>query len=62
MRDDLRASVVEHLGDPEAVLAIDKTGLRSTGTTSAGVAREDSGTTGRIKISQIRGFLAYASP
>lgn len=62
VRDDLRAYVVEHLGDPEAVLVIDETGFLKKGTKSAGVARQYSGTAGRIENSQIGVFLAYASP
>lgn len=62
VRDDLRASVVEHLGDPDAVLVIDETGFLKKGTKSAGVARQYSGTAGRIENSQIGVFLAYASP
>lgn len=62
VRDDLRAYVVEHLGDPEAVLVIDETGFLKQGTKSAGVARQYSGTAGRIENSQIGVFLAYASP
>ncbi len=49
VRDDLRAYVVEHLGDPEAVLVIDETGFLKKGTKSAGVARQYSGTAGRIE-------------
>ena len=62
VRDDLRAYVVEHLGDPDAVLVIDETGFLKKGTKSAGVARQYSGTAGRIENSQIGVFLAYASP
>lgn len=62
VRDDLRSYVVEHLGDPEAVLVIDETGFLKKGTKSAGVARQYSGTAGRIENSQIGVFLAYASP
>ena len=62
VRDDLRHYVVEHLGDPEAVLVIDETGFLKKGTKSAGVARQYSGTAGRIENSQIGVFLAYASP
>src|SRR3712207_6850812 len=40
VRDDLRASVVEHLGDPEAVLVVDETGVLTTGDKSAGVPRQ----------------------
>jgi SRSO17 transposase len=40
VRDDLRAYVVEHLGDPGAVLVVDETGFLKKGTTSAGVQRQ----------------------
>jgi SRSO17 transposase len=49
VRDDLRAYVVEHLGDPAAVLVIDETGFLKKGTKSVGVARQYSGTAGRIE-------------
>jgi len=60
VRDDLRAYVVEHLGDPTAVLVVDETGFLKKGTKSAGVQRQYSGTAGRIENSQIGVFLAYA--
>lgn len=44
VRDDLRTYVVEHLGDPDAVLVIDETGFLKKGTKSVGVARQYSGT------------------
>src|SRR5215212_1823195 len=62
VRDDLRAYVVEHLGDPDAVLVLDETGFLKKGTKSVGVARPYSGTAGRIENCQIGVFLAYASP
>src|SRR5215208_5677407 len=62
VRDDLRAYVVEHLGDPDAVLVLDETGFLKKGTKSVGVARQYSGTAGRIENCQIGVFLAYASP
>ena len=62
VRDDLRAYVVEHLGDAEAVLVIDETGFLKKGSKSVGVARQYSGTAGRIENCQIGVFLAYASP
>ena len=40
VREDLRSYVVEHLGDPQAVLVIDETGFRKKGQHSAGVARQ----------------------
>src|ERR671925_1018460 len=61
VRDDLRAYVVEHLGDPDAVLVLDETGFLKKGNKSAGVKRQYSGTAGRIENCQIGVFLAYAS-
>jgi SRSO17 transposase len=61
VRDDLRAYVVEHLGDPEAVLVVDETGFLKKGNKSAGVARQYSGTAGRVENCQIGVFLGYAS-
>src|SRR3954464_800706 len=61
VRDDLRAYIVEHLGDPAAVLVIDETGFLKQGTKSVGVQRQYSGTAGRIENCQIGVFLAYAS-
>jgi SRSO17 transposase len=62
VRDDLRAYVVEHLGDEQAVLVIDETGFLKKGPQSVGVQRQYSGTAGRIANCQIGVFLAYASP
>src|ERR687894_132200 len=61
VRDDLRVYVVEHLGDPGAVLVLDETGFVKKGTKSAGVQRQYSGTAGRIENCQIGVFLGYAS-
>lgn len=61
VRDDLRGYVVETLGDPEAVLILDETGFLKKGTKSAGVARQYTGTAGRIENAQVGVFLAYAS-
>ena len=60
VRDDLRAYVVEHLGDPGGVLIVDETGFLKKGDKSAGVQRQYSGTAGRIENCQIGVFLAYA--
>src|SRR5579859_6469362 len=62
VRDDLVGYVVEHLGDPEAVLVIDETGFLKQGTHSVGVQRQYSGTAGRIANCQIGVYLTYASP
>jgi len=62
VRDDLRAYVMEHLADPEAVLIVDETGFLKKGTKSVGVQRQYSGTAGRIENCQIGVLLAYATP
>lgn len=61
VRDDLQAYVVEQFGDVDAVLVLDETGFLKKGKKSAGVARQYSGTAGRIENSQIGVFLGYAS-
>lgn len=61
VRDDLRDYVVATLGDAEAVLILDETGFLKKGMRSAGVARQYTGTAGRIENAQVGVFLAYAS-
>src|ERR671912_352967 len=61
VRDQLRAFVVERLG-PGGVLIVDETGFIKKGSRSAGVARQYTGTTGKIDNCQIGVFLAYATP
>ena len=60
VRDDLRVYVRHHLGDTDGVLVVDETGFLKKGTKSCGVARQYSGTAGRIENSQVGVFLAYA--
>jgi SRSO17 transposase len=61
VRDDLRDYLVEHLGDPEAVLVIDETGDLKKGVQSVGVQRQYTGTAGRIENAQVAAYLLYAS-
>ena len=61
VRDDVRAYVVEQLGDPEAVLVIDETGDLKKGSHSVGVQRQYTGTAGRIENAQVAVYLVYAS-
>jgi SRSO17 transposase len=61
VRDDVRAYVVEQLGDEDGVLIADDTGFLKKGTRSAGVQRQYSGTAGRTENCQVGVFLAYAS-
>jgi SRSO17 transposase len=60
-RDICRDDVIAHLGSPDGVLVVDETGFLKKGPHSAGVARQYSGTAGRIENCQIGVFLAYAS-
>jgi SRSO17 transposase len=60
VRDDLRAFVMADLGDPDGVLVVDETGFLKKGSKSCGVARQYSGTAGRIENCQIGVFLGYA--
>jgi SRSO17 transposase len=62
LRDDLRAFVIERLGDPGAVLVVDETGFIKKGTTSVGVQRQYTGTSGKVDNCQLGVFLAYAAP
>ncbi len=61
VRDDVRGYVIEHLGQPNAVLVVDETGFLQKGRHSVGVQRQYSGTAERIENCQIGVFLAYAS-
>jgi SRSO17 transposase len=60
LRDDVRAYVGESLG-LNGVLIIDDTGFIKKGTTSAGVGRQYTGTSGKIDNCQIGVFAAYAT-
>jgi len=60
VRDDLRTFVLEHLADADGVLVVDETGFIKKGTKSCGVARQYSGTAGRIENCQIGVCLGYA--
>src|SRR3954470_8155776 len=61
LRDRTRADAIEALGDRDGVLVVDETGSLKKAEHSVGVARQYSGTAGRIENCQIGVFLAYAS-
>ena len=61
LRDKLPTYVTDYLADEDAVGVIDETGFLKKGTHSAGVARQYSGTAGKLENCQIGVFLAYAS-
>src|SRR6201997_4697828 len=59
LRDIVRDYVVEHLADDDAVLVIDETGFLKQGKSSCGVARQYTGSAGKITNCQIGVFAAY---
>lgn len=61
VRDDLRGYVVDHLGDPGAVLVVDETGDLKKGTTTVGTQRQYTGTAGRVENTQVGVYLVYAA-
>jgi SRSO17 transposase len=60
VRDDLRGYVVDHLGDPGAILVVDETGDLKKGSCSVGVQRQYTGTAGRVENAQVAVYLTYA--
>jgi SRSO17 transposase len=61
VRDDLLGYVAGQPGHPGGVLIVDETGSLKKGAKSCGVARQYSGTAGRIKNCQVGVFLGYAT-
>src|SRR6201996_4488084 len=61
LRDVVRDYVTEHLADANAVLVVDETGFLKQGKASCGVARQYTGSAGKITNCQIGVFAAYAS-
>lgn len=61
LRDRVREYVVEALGDADGVLVVDETGFLKKGVQSVGVARQYSGTAGRVENCQVGVFASYAS-
>jgi SRSO17 transposase len=61
LRDIVRDYTLETLADDEAVLVIDETGFLKQGKASCGVARQYTGSAGKITNCQIGVFAAYVS-
>jgi SRSO17 transposase len=61
LRDIVRDYALETLADPDAVLVIDETGFLKQGKASCGVARQYTGSAGKVTNCQIGVFAAYAS-
>jgi len=61
LRDIVRDYAVETLADADAVLVIDETGFLKQGKASCGVARQYTGSAGKITNCQVGVFAAYVS-
>ena len=61
LRDIVRECALEHLAADDAVLVVDETGFLKQGKASCGVARQYTGSAGKITNCQIGVFAAYVS-
>src|SRR6201993_1284117 len=61
LRDIVREYALETLADEDAVLVIDETGFLKQGKASCGVARQYTGSAGKITNCQIGVFASYVS-
>ena len=61
LRDMVRDYAMETLSDPDAVLVVDETGFLKQGKASCGVARQYTGSAGKITNCQIGVFATYVS-
>jgi SRSO17 transposase len=61
LRDLVRDYATEHLADENAVLMIDETGFLKQGKASCGVARQYTGSAGKVTNCQIGVLAAYVS-
>ena len=61
LRDIVHDYIIEHLADDDAVLVIDETGFLKQGKASCGVARQYTGSAGKITNCQIGVFATYVS-
>ena len=61
LRDIVRDYALEHLAADDAVLVVDETGFLKQGKASCGVARQYTGSAGKITNCQVGVFAAYVS-
>ncbi len=62
VRDAVRGYVVDHLGHPDAIVALGELATIKKGTASVGVGQQYSAVTGRLENCQLAIFAAYVSP
>src|SRR4051812_19548620 len=62
LRDIVRDYALEHLAEDDAVLVVDETGFLKQGKASCGVARQYTGSAGKITNCQIGGVAGRGSP
>src|SRR3954449_11004677 len=61
LRDLVRDYALETLADADAVLVVDETGFLKQGKSSCGVARQYTGSAGKVTNCQVGVFAAYVS-
>jgi SRSO17 transposase len=61
LRDLVRDYAIESLADRDAVLVVDETGFLKQGKASCGVARQYTGSAGKVTTCQVGVFAAYVS-
>lgn len=61
LRDRLQQMIARRVAVPDGVLVVDETGFAKKGTASVAVARQYSGTLGRVDNCQVGVFLTYAT-
>lgn len=60
-RDRLQQFIIETFGDPDGIGVIDETGFLKQGDGSVGVARQYSGTAGKVENCQVATVLSYVT-